>query len=56
MYYILIQNGDVFDGTLDQFRKKFFTFPAIWTDEEIISNIKDWAESNGWTSEFPTIN
>ena len=39
---ILVENGDMFDGTREQFMDCFFSNA---NDEEI----KDWCSENGWS-------
>lgn len=56
MYYIIIQNGIVFEGSLKDFRKKFYDYPDIWSDEKVLSHAKEWSETNGWTFESNLLN
>ena len=56
MYYILVQSGVVFEGSLNDFKNKFYDYPATWTDEQIIAHAKNWAEDNGWSFEFNLLN
>jgi hypothetical protein len=44
---ILIDNGEVFDGTLEQFRDCFYSNATL-------ENIPDWCRDNGHTYEFIT--
>jgi len=39
---ILVENGDMFDGTRDMFEDCFFT-------NSNNNEIKDWCECNGWS-------
>ena len=39
---ILVENGDMFDGTRDMFRDCFF-------DNADDNQIKGWCEENGWS-------
>lgn len=48
MYWIEIQNGSVFAGTLFQFEETFFKFPEELNDEEKINSIEIWALEQGW--------
>lgn len=51
MYYILVQDGLVFQGSLADFKSRIYDYPQTWTDEQIIAHAKEWAEDNGWTFE-----
>lgn len=55
-YYIIIQEGTVFEGNLDAFRKKFYEYPPVFNEEQIVNHIKDWAEVNGWKCEINYLN
>ena len=56
MYYVLVQSGTIFEGSIKEFRKKFYDYPEIWSDERVIQHAKEWAENNGWTFEFNLLN
>jgi uncharacterized Fe-S cluster-containing MiaB family protein len=56
MYYIIVQRGAVFEGSMKEFRKKFYDYPEIWSDEKVLAHAKEWAETNSWTFEFSLLN
>lgn len=52
-YYIRVKSGptSIFDGTLSEFKGKFYSYPADWTDEDIVESAREWAEDNNWSFE-----
>ena len=56
MYYLIIQEGMVFEGSLSDFEERFFSFPEDSSQEEILESIKFWVEDNGWTFDYGILN
>lgn len=50
-YYIIVQDGTVFEGSLTEFKTKYYTCPEDWDDEKFIEFAREWAASNNWTIE-----
>lgn len=48
-HIILINSGNMFEGTCDQFEDCFFSFPDDLTIEEKLSEVKDWCNKEGYT-------
>lgn len=45
---LLIDDGDVFEGDLDDFQNCFFSCPDGWSEERFLDQIADWANHEGY--------
>lgn len=46
---VLIDSGNMFEGTCEQFEDCFFSFPNDLTIEEKLSEIEDWCKKERYT-------
>lgn len=56
MYYVLVQNGIIYEGSIKEFRGKFYQYPDLWSDEKVLAHAINWAEDNGWSFEYKLLN
>lgn len=41
MYYIIVQHGVVFEGSIAELRKKFYDYPEVWSNEKVLAHAKE---------------
>lgn len=51
-YYFKVSDGLVFEGNVEEFKNKFYSFPDDLTEEEVLNEITDWASQNKWSMEI----
>lgn len=46
-YYILVQDGKIFEGTSSDFKDKYYPSEDV-TEDRVLDFAREWAEGNNW--------